>query len=132
PSGVLRYEQWKTTEARLLETDNFTNAGLEIEPTLVPDQYNAVVRTTTKTNTLADFVFGLVKGAPYSTAYVDAWNLGRSGINFNSNYRWDTDRRRAQGHVKLPLPIVGLTYLELGNTWRSERWDLSPSIRPEF
>src|SRR5262249_14282232 len=31
PSGVLHYSEWKTTESRLLETDNFTNVGLEIE-----------------------------------------------------------------------------------------------------
>src|SRR5206468_1488374 len=52
PSGVLRYSEWKTTEARLLETDNFGNVDLEIEPTTIPDQYNAVVRTNTKTNDL--------------------------------------------------------------------------------
>src|SRR6266567_3792218 len=50
PAGVLKYSQWKTTESRLFETDNFSNVGLEIEPTVIPDQYNAIVRTTAKTN----------------------------------------------------------------------------------
>src|SRR5215471_9620038 len=89
PSGVLRYSQWKTTESRLLETDNFTNVGLEIEPTTVPDQYNAVVRTTTKSNSLGNVAFGLFKGAPVYTTYLDFWNLGNSGMNFNGNYRWE-------------------------------------------
>src|SRR5437867_5274259 len=62
PTGVLHYSEWKTTEARLFETDNFTNVGLEIEPTRVPDQYNAIVRTTTKSNSLVNFLFGVFKG----------------------------------------------------------------------
>src|SRR5262245_17005008 len=78
PAGTLYYEQWKTTEARLFETDNFVNVGLEIEPTRIPDQYNAVVRTTPKTNSVADFLFNLFKGAPFQTSFVDVWNIGNS------------------------------------------------------
>src|SRR5215813_2296133 len=69
PGRTLRYSEWKTTEARLFETDNFTNVGLELEPTGVNDRYNAVVRTTTKTNSPADILFGLVKGLPFQTSY---------------------------------------------------------------
>src|SRR5437016_4889648 len=132
PAGVLRYDEWKTTESRLFETDNFTNVGLEIEPTRVPDQYNAIVRTTKKSNSLINFLFGVFKGAPIETTYVDLWNLANSGVNFNGNYRWDTNRRRIAGRLKIPVPFAGLLHLELGDTWRAERWDLSPVIRPEL
>ncbi len=132
PTGILRYSQWKTTESRLFQTDNFANVGLEIEPTTIPDQYNAVIRTTTKTNSLADLLFGLLKGAPVSTSYLDAWNIGNTGMNFNGSYRWDTDRRRVDARVKIPLPVPGLLQLDLGGNWRAERWDLSPAIRPSF
>src|SRR5712691_3234248 len=91
PAGILKYSQWKTTESRLFETDNFANVGLEIEPTVVPDQYNAVVRTTAKTNSLGAFLFGVFKGAPIKTSYADLWNIGNSGMNFNGNYRWETN-----------------------------------------
>ena len=131
PTGVLRYSEWKTTESRLLETDNFGNVGLEIEPTTIPDQYNAVVRTTTKTNHSGDFVFNLLKGLPIETSYLDVWNIGTSGINFNANYRWEADRRRLEGQLKIPVPFPGLLHLELGNTWRREQWNLSPNIRNE-
>ncbi len=132
PAGVLHYSEWKTTESRLFETDNFTNVGLEIEPTRVPDQYNAIVRTTTKSNSLTNFLFGVFKGAPIETSYVDLWNLANSGINFNGNYRWQTNRRRVAGRLKIPVPFAGLLHLDLGDTWRAERWDLSPVIRPEL
>jgi hypothetical protein len=132
PTGVLRYSEWKTTEARLFETDNFANVGLEIEPTPVPDQYNAVVRTTSKTNSLGDFAFNLLKGAPIQTSYVDVWNIGNSGINFNANYRWQAVRRRLEGQLKIPVPFPGLLFLELGNEWRREQWNVSPNVLPQY
>jgi len=132
PSGTLRYEAWKTTEARLLETDDFANVGLEIEPTRIPDQYNAVVRTTARTNTLGGVLFNLIKGAPIQTSYLDFWNIGNSGVNFNGDYRWDADRRRADWLLKIPVPVAGLLHLEIADTWRSERWNVSPTIRREY
>jgi len=132
PGRTLRYSQWKTTESRLFATDNFSNVGLEIEPTRIDDRYNAVVRTTTKTNSPADILFGLVKGLPFQTSYLDLWNMGNSGTNFNGLYRWDADRRRGEGGFKIALPIVGLLELQMGSIWRFERWNLSPVIRPEL
>jgi tetratricopeptide (TPR) repeat protein len=132
PAGVLRYSEWKTTQARLFETGVFTNVGLEIEPTQVTDQYNAIVRTTAKTNTLADFLFNAVKGAPVQTSFLNVWNIGNSGVNFNSYYRWDANRRRLQGALNIPLPIFGIVQLQLGNTWRFERWNLTPVILPQY
>src|SRR2546427_2137091 len=79
PAGVLSYSEWKTTESRLLETDSVANVGLEIEPTRVPDQYNAVVRTTTKNNSFSNFLFDLFKGAPIETSYLDFSNIANGG-----------------------------------------------------
>ena len=132
PAGILKYSQWKTTQSRLFETDNFANVGLEIEPTVVPDQYDAIVRTTAKVNSLVAFLFGIFKGAPVETSYVDLWNIGNSGMNFNGNYRWETNRRRADGRLKIPVPLAGVLHLEVGNTWRAERWDVSQPIRPDL
>jgi tetratricopeptide (TPR) repeat protein len=130
PSGVLRYSQWKTTESRLLETDNFTNVGLEIEPTTVPDQYNAVLRTTTKTNALPNFLFDAVKGAPFTMTFFNWWNIANSGTNFNADYRWGTGRRREDSQLNIPVPLAGLLQLQVGDWWRFERWDVSSQIQP--
>jgi tetratricopeptide (TPR) repeat protein len=132
PASTLRYSQWKTTESRLLATDNFANVGLEVEPTRVPDQYNAVVRTTRRTNKLSDIGFNIIKGVPVQTTYLDLWDIGNTGINFNGNYRWDANRRRIEGRFKFPLPIAGLMHLEIGDTWRSENWNTSPIISAPF
>ena len=132
PAGTLRYSQWRTTEARLFETGNFTNVGLEIEPTRIPDQYNAVVRTTRKTNTLPDFAFNILKGAVYETSYVNVWNIANTGMNFNGDYRWSTNKRRLDGALKIPLPLAGLSFVDVGSTWRSENWNTSIQIEPQF
>ena len=132
PAGTLYYRDWKLTENRLLETENFSNVGLEIEPTIVPDQYNAVVRTTRKTNLPSNIAFDLLKGAPVQISYLNFWNIGNSGVNFNGDYRWQASRRRAEGQFKIPLPIAGLLHLELGDTWRLEQWDVSDLVRPEL
>jgi tetratricopeptide (TPR) repeat protein len=132
PAGVLKYSQWKTTESRLFETDNFANVGLEIEPTVIPDQYNAIVRTTAKTNSPSAFLFGILEGAPIETSFVNVWNIGNSGTNFNGIYRWEMNRRRVEERLTIPVPLAGLLHLRLANIWRSERWDLSEPIRPEL
>jgi hypothetical protein len=131
PEALLRYNSWKTTEARLLETEIFTNVALEVEPTVVPDRYNAVIRTTKKTNDATNILFGLVRGAIVKTSYLDFWDIGNSGVNLNSSFRWDPSRRRADGHLKVPLPLPGLLFLDIRETWRSEQWDLTPVIRSE-
>jgi tetratricopeptide (TPR) repeat protein len=132
PASVLKYNDWKTTEARLFATNNFVNVGLEVEPTRVPDRYDAIVRTSDKTNSLMDVLWNGAKGLPYQTNYLNFWNIGNSGVNWNSFYRWDANRHRADGRLQLPLPIPGILQVEFGETWRSENWNLTPSIRPQF
>jgi tetratricopeptide (TPR) repeat protein len=132
PSGVLHYSQWKTTEARLLASGNFANVGLEIEPTPLPDQYTAVVRTTTKVNNAGSMLFDAVKGLPFETTFFNLWNVGNSGLNFNSDWRWEANRRRVDGQLKIPVPLFGLMFVEAGNRWRYEHWDTSPNILPQF
>src|SRR5262249_27811011 len=73
-----------------------------------------------------------VKGVPAETSYLNVWNIGNSGVNFNGNYRWAADRRRAAGGFRIPLPIAGLLSLQLGSIWRSERWNTSSQILPQF
>src|SRR5436190_6390626 len=52
---TLTWDQWRTTEARLWESEMFSNVGIEIEPTQKPDQYTVVVRTVPKSKTVDRF-----------------------------------------------------------------------------
>ena len=129
---ILGYDEWKTTEARLFGSKLFSNVALELEPSPEPDLYNAIVRTSPRTNARANILFGLFRGLAVETSYLDLWDIGQSGVSLKSSYRWDEDRRRARGQLLIPLPVPGLPVLHITNTWRSEHWDLAQSIRDEF
>jgi tetratricopeptide (TPR) repeat protein len=129
PAGVLRYSQWKTTEARLYATNNFTNVGLEVEPTRIPDHYDAIVRTTSKTNSKTDILWNLVKTLPYSESYFNLWNIGNTGANWNSVYRWDPNRHLIAGSLYIPVKLPGILHVELADAVRNENWDLSHTVR---
>lgn len=128
PAEPLRYEQWRTTQARLFATGIYSNVGIEIEPAVAPDRYNGVIRTTRMTNTPPDLLFGLARGLPFKTSFLDIWNIGNSGLSFNGNYRWDYNRRRLEGRLTFPLPVAGLLYLDLGSSWRSEQWNVGSNL----
>ncbi len=132
PGDILAYDAWKTTQARLFRSRLFSNVGLDVEPSGPDDLYNAIVRTSNRTNTPTEILIDLVRGLPIETTYLDLWNIGFSGISWRSNFRWDDDRRRLQGELIVPLPLPTLPIIEFWDTWRSERWDLSPSIRDAF
>ena len=116
PAGILRYDGWKTTEARLFESGAYANAALDIEPAVRPDRYNAIIRTTRKTNTKTDVLFGLIKGAPIRTSFFDLWSIGNSGVNFGSTYRWDSSRRRAASRSR-PNDNISTSKLTFWSTW---------------
>ena len=132
PGDILTYGAWKTTQARLFRSRLFSNVGLDVEPSGPDDLYNAIVRTSNRTNTPTEILIDLVRGLPIETTYLDLWDIGFSGISWRSNFRWDDDRRRLHGELIVPLPLQTLPIIEFRDTWRSERWDLSPSIRDAF
>ena len=129
---VLDYDRWRTTQERLYATKLFSNVGLEMEPSGAPQLYNAIVRTSPRANSRGDILLDLFRGLPVETTFLELWDLGLSGISWKSSYRWDEDRRRARGQLVVPLPLRGVPVLDFTNTWRSEHWDLSQSIREEF
>ncbi len=132
PGDMLIYDAWKTTQARLFRSRLFSNVGLDVEPSGTEDLYNAIVRTSNRTNTATEVLIDLARGLPIETAYLDLWDIGFSGISWRSSFRWDKDRRRLQGELIVPLPLPSLPIIEFRDTWRSERWNLAPSIRDAF
>lgn len=125
----LTWDKWKTTETRLRETGIYSNVGLEIEPTTAPDRYTAVIRTSSKTNSKETLLIPLLEAVFFETPSLTLFNLGNTGINLNSSYRFATNRHRARVGVHAPLPLPGLFFFEGTGTYRSERWDITrPAI----
>jgi tetratricopeptide (TPR) repeat protein len=130
--AVLTLNDWKTTAARLNATRAFSSVALELESSLEAGKYNAIVRTTRKSNRPAGFLLGILKGLPVKTSYLDVWNIGDSFVQWTSKYRWESTRRRAEGQVLIPLPVPGLLFMELGSHWRSEEWDVPAQERFKY
>jgi hypothetical protein len=126
---LVEYGGWKTSQARLFGSRLYSNVGLEIEPSPVPDLYNAIVRTTPRTNSPRSVLANLFRGLPVQTTHVDFDNIAGSGIGWRSDYRWDANRRRLRGRLVVPLPVPGLPVVELYDTWRFERWNVAPQLR---
>jgi outer membrane protein assembly factor BamA len=127
----MTYQQWRTTELRLLKTDIFSNVGIDIEPAPASSQFNPIILTTKKQNDLANLAFGILKGAPIETSYVDWWDIGQSGITLNSSYRWDYNRKRGEVQLHVPVPVPGILFLDGKSIWRSERWDVTNALRTD-
>jgi hypothetical protein len=129
--SLMSYTQWRTTEKRLLETDIFSNVGLDIEPAPTSSQFNPIILTTKKQNDLANLAFGVLKGAPWQISYLDWWDIADSGVTVNSSYRWDYNRKRGEVQLHIPFPVPGILFLHGRSLWRSERWDVSNVLRSD-
>src|SRR5688572_22161406 len=92
----LRLNEWKTTAVRMKESKTFSKIALELETSDEGKTYNANVRTSKKSNTTGSVLLGFIKGLPLKTSYLDIWNIGGSPVHFNSRYRWDSNKRRAE------------------------------------
>jgi hypothetical protein len=91
PVGTLRYDEWKTTEARLFETGKFLEpSGWRLNPHQFPIHIQrSLAHYAKKTNTL-----GRLRIQPYKRPSAGDRLLGpvecsgNTGLNFNGNYRW--------------------------------------------
>jgi hypothetical protein len=126
---ILTWGKWRTTEVRLRETNIYSNAGLEIEPTPDPDRYTAVIRTSAKTNSTEQLIIPAMEAVFFQSPTLRFWNLGNSATSLRLNYRFATNRHRAEVGIFAPLPLPGILFFEATGAYRSERWDISrPAI----
>jgi tetratricopeptide (TPR) repeat protein len=124
----LTWSQWKTTEARLLQSELYANVGLEIEPTQKPDTYTVVIRTGPKSQGVDQYVITLLEAAFFESPKVRFWNIGNSGISLSAGYRYAVNRHLGDVEINAPLPLPGM-FFEGRGVFRSERWDISrPAI----
>jgi hypothetical protein len=129
PGEKLTWGKWKTTETRLVESRIYSNVGVEIEPTPVPDRYTAVIRTSPNTNSRQQLVMPLLETLFFADPSLNVWNVGNTATTIHSRYRFATNRHRAQVGFHAPLPLPGLFFFEAMGIYRSERWDISePAI----
>ena len=126
---TLTWDQWRTTEARLWESQMFSNVGVEIEPTQQPDQYTVVVRTVPKAKAVEQYVIPFMNTLLFQHPQIRWWNIGNTAVSLNAGYRFANNRHRGEVGVRVPLPLPGLLFFEAQGIFLSERWDISrPAI----
>ena len=127
---TLTWGSWRTTEARLWKSRVYSNVAVEIEPTPEPNEYTTIIRTTEKTNQRRDLIINMFAGTVFQqTPSVNWWNIRNSGVSLNSSYRFTTNRHRGELGLYAAIPIPGILFLDTRWTYRSERWNVEPSVR---
>jgi tetratricopeptide (TPR) repeat protein len=130
PAAVLHRRDFSATEARL--------NGLGIFPTYRiafsarPDgsfdvQFHALERNgfgSTRTQAIVS-TFG---GAFYETIYPSYFNIGRSAMNVDSLFRWDSQKLRARIALSAPLRNLPQHRWTLGTDERRENWTIRRSF----
>ena len=125
---VLTWGKWKTTEARLENAWIYANQGIQIEPTISPDRYRAIIRTVPKTTTVQQFAFtAFMEAVFFKAVQLRLWNIGKSTVSTRTGYRFATNRLRGEMGMMAPLPLPGLPSFEATGFYRSERWNIAPS-----
>lgn len=122
PQAVLKWGDLKTTQARLDALGIFPayNIVLNARPDNKFDvAYHAIERDGFGSSRLQSLV-SIFSGAAYETVYPDYYNIGRSSMNVESLFRWDSQKLRAFMSVSAPLSD------------RPEwRWAISADVRDE-
>lgn len=68
---------------------------------------------------------GLASGLPYQTVYAEFPSVSRSGLQWNSFYRWDDQKRRVTSEVSAPLKGNPAWRYRFEVDWRDENWNLT-------
>jgi hypothetical protein len=98
PKSTLWWNDYLATRARLDLMGLFPGWNLELQPRAEGDNFDAVVHTPAGRSWLS-----LLRGLPFETLYPQAHDLGRRGIDFDSLFRWDTEKRRVSAALAGPL-----------------------------
>jgi tetratricopeptide (TPR) repeat protein len=130
PAAVLRESDFAATQARLDGLGIFP--AYHITLSARPDgsfdaEFHALERNGFGSSRIQALVstFG---GAFYETIYPSYFNLGRSAINIESLFRWDSQKLRARVAISAPLHNLPQHRWSLATDERSENWTIRPSF----
>lgn len=130
PAAILRAPDFRATQARLDGLGIFStyNIALSARPDGSFDAYfHALERNgfgSTRTQALVS-TFG---GTFYETVYPAYFNIGRSAINVESLFRWDSQKLRAQLAISAPLRNLPQHRWTLATDEREENWTIRRSF----
>ncbi len=134
PRSVLRFDDLKTSEARIKSLGVFSSPQYSLEAK-ADGRFDFVVRATEKNgfgNSRPHALLRLLRGLPYWTVYPEYDNIGATGTNITSLLRWDSNKRRVALNVAAPFRSrPSLRYRFFADA-RDENWVLSPETPSAF
>jgi hypothetical protein len=130
PQSVLRESQFTATEARLNGLGIFPAYSLQLSA-LPNGSFNAVFRAQEQNGFGSGRFAALVStfgGLPYETVYPTYRNIHRDAMNFDSLFRWDSQKRRVWLDLSVPPNGLPQWRWRVSADGRDENW----SIRRSF
>jgi tetratricopeptide (TPR) repeat protein len=131
--GVWTEDAFLTSKARLEKLGVFQARRFDLEAN-DDGTFNLLVRATEKPSWLDSpwiAAAGLASGLPYQTVYAEFPSVNRNGVQWNSSYRWDDQKRRVTSELAAPLKDNPAWRFRFGMDWRDENWNLSTTLVPK-
>jgi tetratricopeptide (TPR) repeat protein len=130
PAALLRERDWLSTEARLDKLGIFSTYNITLAARgdgNFDADFHAIERDGFGISRLQALVstFG---GAAYETVYPDYFNIRRSGINFESLLRWDSQKYRAWLSLSGPVRDLPQFRWAFSTDDRDENWTIRRSF----
>jgi tetratricopeptide (TPR) repeat protein len=123
-------EDFLTTKAHLEGLDVFQVPRFDLEAN-DDGTFQLVFRGTEKPGWLDSpwvAAAGLASGLPYETVYAEFPSMNRNGLQWNSWYRWDDQKRRVASELAAPLKDNPAWRYRLELDWRDENWNLTNTL----
>lgn len=130
PASVLRREDLATTEARLKALEIFPSFQFDLAPR-TDSKFDLIFRHWERNGTGPNkkiALLMLLRGLPAQSVYPEYFNIGHSGLNLTSFYRWDKEKRRVTAEFSGPLLRNPKRHFRLGLDLRNENWDIRRSF----
>ncbi len=132
-----RGSMWRTsdflrTSARLQGLDTFQLQRFDLEEN-ADDTFNLVFQSGEKPEWSRSpwiCAANLVSGLPYQELYAEFPEVSRSGLQWNSLFRWDDQKRRVQSELAGPLNDNPAWHYRFQFDLRNENWNLSDTRLP--
>jgi hypothetical protein len=132
--AVLNADSLLKTNALLGNLGTFPNWRAELSPVTSSsnsDDYKATLRLTERNgggSSPLDGAISLLRGLPYDTVYPSYYNVRDDAINFDSLWRWDSQKRRVSASAEFPLFQHPANRLRIFVDARNENWNLSQTF----
>jgi hypothetical protein len=132
PGNVWTQDEFLTTRARLEGLEVFQVERFDLEAK-EDGAFDLAFRATEKPRWQDSpwvFAANFASGVPYQTVYADFPELNRSGLQWNSSFRWDDEKRRVTSELAAPLKDNPAWRFRLQLDLRNENWNLTNTLLP--